>query len=230
MRHDRTSLEHGNRQAWALAGIILALLGGLAALAAVIVVGARESSDSHNAAAQRAAITHAQDQRVQCIATWANTWAARAEQQQHADAKRLAALDRLARSLQHAGPATLAEALRRYLAASDTYNTQLRAHPLPRAPKFLCNEISSSTLPDPAVVTVTPSPSTVTRSPSTVTRTVHPHVTPAPTVIVTRPGPTHTVRPPRATVTRPAPTVTETRPPGRPGPSHGRACVLGLFC
>lgn len=212
-------MRRGNSGTWVLATVLVTLP---LLLVAIALVAARESRDAQQAAQARSSITAAQQDRLECIATWANTWTRRAQQQADADRARLAALDRLARTLAHAGPAQWRAAVEKYLAASDRYATRVKAHPLPPAPRFLCDRLPSSTLPGPAVVTVTPAPSTVTR-------TVHATATPpaAPRATVTRPGPTRTVRAPRATVTR---TVTETRAPVRPGPSHGRACVLGILC
>lgn len=208
-RRDRSSLDHGNREAWWLGAAIAVLI---LTLAAVIGVGTKEISDARHAATARAAITDALHDQVECVAAWADTFSLRVDQQTGADAARLAALDALVRALQHGTPTRWHHALHRYLAASDAYNRQVKTHPLPAAPKFLCNQLDSLTLPSPSVVTVTPRPSTTTR---TITRTARPSATPTPgpTVTVTRPGRTRTVTRtgPTRTVAHPAPTVTVTR-------------------
>lgn len=188
----RSSLDHGNRQAWMLAGVIIALI---ITLAAVVAVGTKEITDTRHAATARTAITDTVHDEVQCVATWANTFSLRVEQQTSADARRLTALDVLVRALRHGTPQRWHTALQRYLTASDTYRRQLRTHPLPAAPQFLCDQLDTGVLPS-TTITVSPRPATTTRT----VRPRPPHVTV--TATVTEPAPARTVtRAPRPTVT-----------------------------
>lgn len=196
IRRKGTSLEHGNRQAWLL-GVVAALL--VMCLAATVAVGAKEISDARTSANKRAGIVASQQAELTCVAKWANTYSERAQQITEANSERVRALDALVRAIRGSTASSFARALGRYLAASDQLNRQVKTHPLPPAPQFLCaQDAHVAPVPLPSVVTVTATPKPASTVTVTRTRTV--------------PGPVRTVVVPGPVRTR---VVTVTVPPGR---------------
>ena len=209
-RRGGSSLEHGNRQAWLL-GVVAALL--VALLAATIAVAIKEVTDARNAADRRAAIVASQQRTLDCIARWADTYTERSTQLAGANSERVKALDALVRSIRGSSPAGFQAALARYLAASDKLDAQLKAHPLPPSPQFLCDQLARTrSLPSPSAVTVTrtaspkPAPAVTRTGTATATRTVQVPV-PGPTRTVTVPGPARTRTVTRTVAPNPRPTL-----------------------
>lgn len=85
---------------------------------------------------------HQQQQRDQahneCVAKWADAFAARTTAIAASAQARNDALDTFARSLSSHNQAVELAAYKAYLRASDTYKTDLKENPLPASPRLAC--------------------------------------------------------------------------------------------
>lgn len=195
-----TSVRRGNRQAWVLVALTIAVLLTFVIAAATY---SKQLSDTRAAADKRAAIAAEQQAALACVAKWVNTYTSRAQAVAEANSARVSALDELVRSLKTGSRAAFAKAYQQYLTASDRYQQQARVHPIPPEPRFLCGQARPA--PGPVKHTASSVPAV------TATRTVR---VPQPRVTVFAPPHTVTVPGPTRVVTR---TRMVTVAPGRRG-------------